>query len=129
MWVTALIMLMVRIGDSDSGTDSDSKNHEWVLGTFSVFTLGQFSSGNGAFWQFRRQTADPLVRRTRVHAAEIVVFVELAQESLVSESRTAQFPSEFPDGNRLDALLHLQRDILDSWRTLGTFQRPTRRPR
>jgi hypothetical protein len=34
-------------------------------------------------------------------SAEILVFLELAQKSLVSASRTAQFPPEFLDGNRL----------------------------
>jgi hypothetical protein len=35
-------------------------------------------------------------------SAEILVFLELAQKSLVSASRTAQFPPEFLDGNGLE---------------------------
>jgi hypothetical protein len=42
-------------------------------------------------------------------SAEILVFLELAQESLVSASRTTQFPPEFPDGNGL----------ADGWFLLG----------
>jgi hypothetical protein len=34
-------------------------------------------------------------------SAEILVFLELAQKSLVSASRTTQFPPEFLDGNGL----------------------------
>jgi hypothetical protein len=34
-------------------------------------------------------------------SAEILVFLELAQKSLVSASRTSQFPPEFLDGNEL----------------------------
>jgi hypothetical protein len=34
-------------------------------------------------------------------SAEILIFLELAQKSLVSASRTAQFPPEFLDGNGL----------------------------
>ena len=37
-------------------------------------------------------------------SAGILVFLELAQKSLVSASRTAQFPPEFPDGNGLGNL-------------------------
>jgi hypothetical protein len=43
----------------------------------------------------------PLCGVLEYASAEIVVFLELAQNSLVSASRTKQFPPEFPDGNRL----------------------------
>jgi hypothetical protein len=34
-------------------------------------------------------------------SAQILTFLDLAEKSLVSESRTAQFPPEFLDGNGL----------------------------
>jgi len=38
-------------------------------------------------------------------SAEILVFLEPAQKPLVSESRTAQFPPKFPDGNGLEGAI------------------------
>jgi hypothetical protein len=54
-------------------------------------------------------------------SAEILVFLELAKKSLVSASRTAQFPPEFLDGNGLvptgfgneDATVPLSGDLPD----------------
>ena len=43
----------------------------------------------------------PLCGVLEYASAEILVFLELAQKSLVSASRTTQFPPEFPDGNGL----------------------------
>ena len=39
----------------------------------------QFSSRNGAFWQFRRQTADSLCGVLEYASAKILVFLELTQ--------------------------------------------------
>jgi hypothetical protein len=41
----------------------------------------------------------PLCGVLEYASAEILVFLELAQKSLVSASRTAQFPPELLDGN------------------------------
>jgi hypothetical protein len=48
-------------------------------------------------------------------SAEILAFLDLAEKSLVSASRTALSPPEFPDGNRLarDATIHFELAIVD----------------
>ena len=53
----------------------------------------------------------PLCGVLEYASAEILVFLELAQKSLVSESRTAQFPPEFLDGNGLSEDFGLGLDL------------------